>query len=664
MALTASSQASRLFKKSFGYGETSTINEWFEELNYRGPEIVLSNQIWSESGLIPSTTPWPSGTVSGASAGVIQYFDKVSMTVVPGVNAGGKSFYLEDLKNSLGYSVADGSYGPKIFTSTNVAIPFGSGNWLVDHSAGLLTFYPGDSGGGLMPAGVNALNPPKISFYKYIGAIGVSASGGGSGTVYAGNGLTSSGSTFSVVVNPDSLEINSNGIRLKDIVTGDRTFQDSVTIGGNLTVNGTVSYINTEQLYVEDNIIMLNATFSGTPTVNAGLEVNRGNQTNSTLLWDESLDLWTAGLSGSTTPIILNSGTGLTKSGATVSLDFTSITGTGLTQNGSVISIDTTGFATTLAGNGLVSNIGAIDVNVDNTSIVIDNDILGLSSTVSNGITFSSSFNVSNGGTINGLTVSNGSNTTGGSTTDTLTVTGTSSFTGLVTLVSVTGSSAYFNSSLQTPNNPTTGDDVINLTYFGASYSQLQQQIDSIDADFITAIEVGAGLTVSSSTSGTASISILETLAGNGLTYSSGVIDIVWGGTSTGLTYINDTFSVAVDGTTIQINGSGELTVVAGSSNPVYDLSISASTTGDSQPTGALLTSTPNSYSRVQVFINGQLQRLGDGITTTDCYFSSDSGVTAKPLNSLSAGDELYWNGLVALFDLSVTDKIDIVYES
>jgi len=197
-------------------------------------------------------------------------------------------------------------------------------------------------------------------------------------TSLAGDGLNANGSSLDVNVNSDSLEITGDVVRLKDTITGDRTFQDSLTVGGNLTVNGTVSYIYTENVYIEDNILTLNANWSGTPILNAGLEVIRGTEDVAALIWNESTNLWSAGLSGSEVSILLNSGTGLTKNGATVSLDFGTITGTGLTQNGSVISVDTTGFDTTLAGDGLSAVGGTLSVNVGNgLSIQSDTVYLG-----------------------------------------------------------------------------------------------------------------------------------------------------------------------------------------------------------------------------------------------------------------------------------------------
>jgi hypothetical protein len=80
---------------------------------------------------------------------------------------------------------------------------------------------------------------------------------------------------------------------------------DDVTIGGDLivtgdlTVNGDVTTLNTATMNVEDNIFVLNSNVTGTPSTNAGLEVERGTSTNAALVWNESTDKWTAGIAGS-----------------------------------------------------------------------------------------------------------------------------------------------------------------------------------------------------------------------------------------------------------------------------------------------------------------------------------------------------------------------------
>jgi hypothetical protein len=72
------------------------------------------------------------------------------------------------------------------------------------------------------------------------------------------------------------------------------TFAD-VTVNGNLTVTGTTTTINTETIELADNIIVLNSNASGAASQDAGIEVERGSDTNVTLLWDEANNKWTIG---------------------------------------------------------------------------------------------------------------------------------------------------------------------------------------------------------------------------------------------------------------------------------------------------------------------------------------------------------------------------------
>jgi len=91
-----------------------------------------------------------------------------------------------------------------------------------------------------------------------------------------------------------------------ETIIGDKTFQDDVTVEGDLTVNGDTTFLDTEQLYVEDNLVTLNSNASGVaPTLDAGIEVERGTELNAQVLWDESEDEWAAGVSGSLQPIVL-----------------------------------------------------------------------------------------------------------------------------------------------------------------------------------------------------------------------------------------------------------------------------------------------------------------------------------------------------------------------
>jgi hypothetical protein len=72
----------------------------------------------------------------------------------------------------------------------------------------------------------------------------------------------------------------------------DDTLDGNYTITGNLTVQGTTTTVNSEQVLIADNLLTLNSNFTtGTPTENAGWEVLRGDESVSSLQWDETTGL-------------------------------------------------------------------------------------------------------------------------------------------------------------------------------------------------------------------------------------------------------------------------------------------------------------------------------------------------------------------------------------
>lgn len=78
--------------------------------------------------------------------------------------------------------------------------------------------------------------------------------------------------------------------------------------------------------------------------------------------------------------------------------------------------------------------------------------------------------------------------------------------------------------------------------------------------------------------------------------------------------------------------------------------------------TNSTISSTPRNY--VIVTVNGLEVTVGDGVKTTECYFSGDGGTTARAIGSIVAGDTLHWVGSVAGYQLDATDKINLNYEA
>lgn len=121
-------------------------------------------------------------------------------------------------------------------------------------------------------------------------------------------------------VDNTSIELNgSNEVSLKSSIDGNRQFNDSVTILGDLIIQGTTSTIYTQDVYIEDSFITLNATYSG-PDTDVGIEANINGSSFSKILYNSSFGYWQVGLSGSESTILTEASNGLSKVGNTVIL--------------------------------------------------------------------------------------------------------------------------------------------------------------------------------------------------------------------------------------------------------------------------------------------------------------------------------------------------------
>lgn len=97
------------------------------------------------------------------------------------------------------------------------------------------------------------------------------------------------GTIGEVTVSPTSGEGSTVTIGLPD----DVTITNNLTVGGNLNVTGTINSVNTTQVNIVDNKINLNTDFTGTPTADAGIRVERGTSADVEVLWNENDDRWT-----------------------------------------------------------------------------------------------------------------------------------------------------------------------------------------------------------------------------------------------------------------------------------------------------------------------------------------------------------------------------------
>ena len=145
----------------------------------------------------------------------------------------------------------------------------------------------GGTGGLTLSSNINASS-------NYINNVGTPATAGdatnktyvdGTSYITGGDGIDNNSSTIEV----DATVVRTTGAQT---VAGTKTFSDDVIFNGDFTVNGTTSTVNTETIYLEDNIITLNYGTSGAPTENAGLTVDRGTSADVNIQWNETSDQW------------------------------------------------------------------------------------------------------------------------------------------------------------------------------------------------------------------------------------------------------------------------------------------------------------------------------------------------------------------------------------
>ncbi len=162
--------------------------------------------------------------------------------------------------------------------------------------------------------------------------------------------------------------------------TGTLTAND-LTVSGNLTVSGTTTSINTETVTVDDNVIVLNNNATGAPSVDAGIEVERGSSTNVKLLWNETSDKWQITADGSTYGNIVSTSDTETVSTAMVAesaitqgkIGDNSIVNAKINTNAGIV--DTK--LATISTAGKVSNSATTATNLDTANAIVARDANG-----------------------------------------------------------------------------------------------------------------------------------------------------------------------------------------------------------------------------------------------------------------------------------------------
>jgi hypothetical protein len=105
--------------------------------------------------------------------------------------------------------------------------------------------------------------------------------------IYFGDGSTAGG------IEADYMDKTND-----ESIAGNKTFTDNLIVDGNITVNGTATTVNSNEVNIGDSQIVLNSDEVGTPSQDGGVEIERGTSTNAKLIWDEATDKWQFGIEG------------------------------------------------------------------------------------------------------------------------------------------------------------------------------------------------------------------------------------------------------------------------------------------------------------------------------------------------------------------------------
>jgi hypothetical protein len=272
-SFTTTEKTDLMFKKILGKPSTSSLRIFYEEPSRPSrSEIIADTQLWSSK--LPAVAPSElftltdnslddlGGSMAGSlvgktsTNGIVKRFIKIPLTAMIGSNGESYESPLSTVSHPMGNNTGSGgvsghsgtfnrvaqdiipfnhdplgSYSFNLYTNSGQEISFGFGEWNIDNSGGIVTFYQYTNVSGI----VSADSPPLLSFYKYTGLKGFPENVGV--TIFSGGVNNSLGDNLAALQisdnNPTILPTNQLIDSLNFGISVDGSWRITVAGGGN-----------------------------------------------------------------------------------------------------------------------------------------------------------------------------------------------------------------------------------------------------------------------------------------------------------------------------------------------------------------------------------------------------------------------------------------------
>ena len=539
--------------------------------------------------------------------------------------------------DGLAIPSSDGTSGQAIITDGSGVLSFGSAdNAVTDATTSAKGKASFSSDNFAVSSGAVTIKDGGVANAELAGSIANSKLSNSSITVTDGSSSTATalGGTITFSGTTNEVEVSESS---GTITVG---LPDDVTIAGNLTVSGTTTTLATTNTTIDDQFIELGNGRTGSATGDAGIVIERGNDANAFIGYDESADVFTVGT---------GTFTGATSGNLTI------------TTGELVANIDGSNSTLTNIPNSALTN-SAITINGASVS-------LGGSTSISTSLTLSADSGTNDSFTTGGtLTFTGGEGIDTTVSDDTITIAGELASTSNKGVASFSSDNFAVSSGVVTIKNSGIANDELAGSIANAKLAN--SSITVTDGSNSTATALGGTITFSAGegldvgeSSGTITFSGEDATTSNkgvasfssdNFAVSSGAVTIKDGGVANA-ELANST--VNYGGVSLALGGSDTTPAFDLSDATNYPTSSLSGTITNAQLAGSIANS---KLANSSITINGSAVALGGSTSiSTSLTLSADSGTN----DSFTTGSTLTFSGGEGIDTTVSDDEITIAGE-